>query len=157
MALYANLGAGSEPPWQIVNIAFDATATPIGTAGTTLWTPPFPCLVRALTCNGDSGAPMTNNGGSTTLSIGTNAVVNTFVAATTTATYNTALQGWGLGGPLNSTQVGTEEAGTVLAAAGQIPGAAAVFRVLQGFSNAGTITGTLRIRFEMRPFAGSWA
>jgi len=147
-------GGASEPAWQAIVLAYNATAVPILAAGTILWNPTGPGLIRALSCNDDIASPLVGGGGATTLSIGTEAIVNTFLVATALGAFATALEGWGVSGPLNSTNVGTQEAGVIVAPLGSIPGRPALQRTLRGYANLGSITGILRIRFEFRPFVG---
>lgn len=153
MALWVNLGGSSD--WSLVSGSYVAgVGTEIVPGGTTIYTPPFPLLLRAFTINDDSGNPLVGGGGGTTVSIGTPGFVNNILSATALATYGTTLLGWGFNGPASGNTQG--EGGIVLAPAGSIPGRASLSRVLQAFANAGTITGTLRFRFEVRPM-GVWS
>lgn len=139
-------------------VAFNATATNITVAGINIFTPTQPILLRALTLNGgDAGQdPLTGAGGATTISIGTTSSNNLFVNASTIAAFNSGLICWGGGsGPrVNDSINGVADAGVVLAPAGSIPGFATAARLLTANCNAGTVSGTLRFRFEFRPFAG---
>lgn len=145
----------SEPRWERVTVVFNATATPIVVAGTSLWLPTAPGFVRGLIVVDDSAAPLVGNAGATTLAIGTTLIVNSFIAATALASFGLALEGWGVGGPLNSTNAGNMDSGVVVAPVGSIPGRAAVARNIAAYANAGNITGTLHVNFEFRRFAGT--
>ncbi len=155
---YQKIPPGAD--WQMINVTYVAGVGTeiVPSPGTVLWTPPFPCLVRGLVANDDSGNALVGAGGATTLSIGVDTQPVVFVSAIALASYATILQGWGVSGTsTSSASSGCQDSGVVLAPAGSLPGRATLARSLRGFGNAGTITGTLRIHFEMRPFAGAFA
>lgn len=156
----------NEPPWQALSVTTVHRAIPVppqlgpilpGT-GTVIWTPTFPCFVRGFTINDDSTDPLVGAGGATTLTIGCNGgggnTVFTAVASTL-VTYTSALVGWGnLGGSSGGNTNATQDSGVFLTPVGTVPGQVAQFRSIVAFGNAGTITGTLRFRFEIRAYTG---
>lgn len=157
MAMYIEAGKENWIPFSVttvhraVPVAPQLAAIPVG--GVVIWTPPCPGLVRAFTINDDSGDPLVGSGGATNILVGSNTAAM-LVNTVTLATYGTTLCGWGVNGPSVATSIiGTADGGVAVAPAGSIPGRAAVARVLSAFSNAGTITGTLKFRFEFRPQA----
>lgn len=165
--IYGAGAATSEPAWQQVNVTTVHRAVPGPgqlavipvSPGIAIWSPSVPCLVRNFTINDDETDPLVGAGGATTLSIGVNqnaVAVILFTIAVATANFGNTLIGWGVFGPVNSTNLGNQDSGIVLAPAGSIPGRPTLFREIRAFSNAGTYTGTLRFRFEMRPFVGTW-
>lgn len=152
--------------WEVANITTVHRAVPVPpqlaaipvSPGIVIWSPPFPCLLRGFTINDDQADPLVG-AGAATLSIGVNqaaAAVTLLTIAIATVNFGNTICGWGVFGPVNSTNVGTNDSGIVLAPAGSVPGRAALFREIRAFSNAGTYTGTLRFRFEYRPFVGPW-
>jgi len=164
--MYTAGTATSEPTWTQVNVTTVHRAVPgpgqLGpipvSPGITIWSPPFPCLTRNFTINDDETDPLVA-AGAATISIGVNqgaVAVILYTIAIATATFQATLNGWGVFGPVNSTNLGNQDSGIVLAPAGSVPGRPALFREIRAFSNAGTYTGTLRFRFEMRAFAGAW-
>lgn len=158
-----------NPGWKTINVTTVHRAVPVGTelaaipvGGVAIWTPSFPCLVRAFTVNDDSADPLVGGGGATALSIGILSATATFVLSTATANYTTMAVGGGALGPniapsSGTGGIGVQDSGVVVYPAGSVPGRAAISRPINAYSNAGTYTGTLRFRFEMRPFAGGWA
>lgn len=168
----------NEPRWLQVSVAAVMRAVPVGdqvppasvNPGTTIWTPPFPCYIRGFTINVDGSDPLVPAGGATTLSIGVRDATAAAIGAESTLVRalpiagvwnggtNPHLLGWGVdgGGVATATGIGISDSGIVLAPAGSVPGQAAYARTIAAITNAGTATGTLRMRFEMRPFAGPW-
>lgn len=148
--------SGTGGGWRKIALVFNATATPIPVSpGIVLWNPTAAGFVRGLTANQDSVSPLVPNGGATQLAIGiTGTAPNMFVVFTGLAAYGTLLLGWGEGGPqIGGSLIGAGDSGVAVAPAGGIPGQAALARQVRGYSNAGTITGLLHLRFEFRPFA----
>lgn len=152
----------SEPRWQMVTGSVIYTAgNPIIATGTLLWTAPFPCLVRALTVNDDIADPLVLAGGATSVSIGCLGATGAFVLATIPANYALLAAGWGSLGPAVNPSSGTNgnatnDSGAVLYSLGSVPGRPAILKPINAYTNAGTATGTLNFRFEMRPFVGAW-
>ena len=154
-----------KPKWQLIKLTTIHRAAPgpgqlpaiPGGAGLALWVPPEPGLISAYSVNSTAIGidQLVGAGGATTLAIGvTPAAV--FVNALALASYSTQLAGWGVNGPsVAAGIVGIADQGVVVHPIGTLPDLGAAQRVLQGFANAGTITGTLHHRFLFQPL-GSW-
>jgi hypothetical protein len=146
MAVIIDLSNG----WRRVDASYVAGAgTEIIVAGTTIWTPPFLCLLRAFSVNDDSGNALSGAGGATSVSIGTPGFLNSLVSATPFANYANTVLGSGFNGPGNLNSAG--DGGIIMGPAGAFVGRATLSRLLQAGTNAGTATGTLRFRMQIRP------
>lgn len=161
----------SEPVWQLITMTTVHRTVPgpgelpaLSVApGTTIWTPPFPCVVRAFTVNSDEADPITSPDGGTTYSTGITGPVATggqlaFTTATVFSGLGTRLNGHGHDGPgiAAATGIGVADAGITLFPVGALLGRPTLFRHIGGVTNSGTAVGTLHFRFEMRAFPGAW-
>jgi len=156
----------TEPAWQPVIVTTVHRAVPVPpqlgaipvSPGIVIWTPPSPGLVRAFSANDDSADPIVFAGGATTLTIGIQFGVGSAQATLIPANVASAFAvvvGWGAAAPTVAvTAPGIQDSGVLVFPAGTVPGRVTVPRAIVAFTNAGTATGTLRFRFEFRPFVG---
>lgn len=127
--------------------------------GTIIWTPPEPALLRGVTAIVNVLDPLVAAGGATVVSIGSRGVesnVTHFVQSTVLATWNNAggrTFGWGRLGPQGASlgvNTWTDGGVSMLPANAMVPTQTAL--TLAAFCDAGSVTGTIVVRIQWRPF-----